>query len=135
MQEDLIAPCGINCAVCKFYLGKKKGIYRTEASGCIGCLPRNRGCLYQGGCEPLNSRSVRFCSECSQFPCDKFRKLEKRYSTKYRTSLKQNLQDISEKGMESFLAAEESKWKCPRCDGTISIHTRACFDCGYVRSE
>ena len=34
-HRDLIAPCGINCSVCKYYLSKAKGLYKSKKSGCI----------------------------------------------------------------------------------------------------
>ncbi|MHB8086476.1 MAG: DUF3795 domain-containing protein, partial [Dehalococcoidia bacterium] len=46
MNEELIAPCGMNCAVCSRYLAlkynvKSKGI---KISYCTGCRPRDRKC-------------------------------------------------------------------------------------------
>lgn len=133
-SEELIAPCGINCGACKYYLTKTRGLYKSNRSGCIGCIPRDKGCTYQGGCEPLNKRAIRFCYECSNFPCDKLQKLNKRYSTKYHTNLLDNLMEIKNKGLKLWLGEEERKWKCTNCGGMVSIHTHCCFDCGVKQS-
>lgn len=128
--QDLIAPCGMNCSVCRFYLSKAKGLYKSKNAGCVGCIPRGIGCNNHGGCEPLKAKAVRFCYECTAFPCENMKKLEKRYSTKYHTSLIDNLMSIKENGIDKWLAGEESRWKCKKCGGTVSIHTHTCFDCG-----
>jgi len=44
-------------------------------------------------------------------------------------SLLENLMEIKNKGMEIFLRAQEQKWRCPRCGGTICCHNGLCFHC------
>ena len=134
-DELLIAPCGINCGVCKYYLAKAKGLYKSNKSGCIGCMPRDKGCTYQGGCEPLNKKAVRFCYECRNFPCKQLEKLNQRYSTKYHTNLINNLLNIKKNGITEWLKEEEQRWKCNVCGGTVSIHNHHCFDCGVEQSS
>jgi hypothetical protein len=41
--------------------------------------------------------------------------------------------DEQERGIESFLKAEEAKWRCPDCGGVVSCHNGICFDCGLDR--
>jgi len=135
ISEELIAPCGINCGVCRYYLTKAKGLYKSKKSGCIGCVPRNEGCTYQGGCGPLIKGIVRFCYVCSDFPCKQLEKLNKRYSTKYHTNLIDNLLNIQKYGINKWLEEEEETWKCNECGGTVSIHTHSCFDCGAKQSH
>ena len=106
-SEELIAPYGINCGLCKYYLAKVKGLYKSKRSGCIGCIPRNKGCTYQGGCEQLRKGTVRFCFECTNFPCTQLEKLNKRYSTKYHTNLIENLLNIKKNGTYKWLKGEE----------------------------
>ena len=135
LSEELTAPCGINCGVCKRYLATVRGLYKSKKSGCIGCIPRNNGCTYQGGCEQLKKREVRFCFECSDFPCEKLKKLDHRYTNKYRTSLIDNLLNIKRNGVDKWLLEEEQRWKCNECGGTVSIHNHFCFDCGAKQSN
>ena len=133
MKKELIAPCGMNCAVCSAYLArendlKKKGINRVY---CEGCVPRGKNCLHMGDvCEKLGKGLVRFCYECEDFPCKRLKALDKRYRTKYRLSMIENLRYISEQGMESFLEKETEKWKCPHCgEGARCCHIGLCFSC------
>ncbi|MFC2070015.1 DUF3795 domain-containing protein [Chloroflexota bacterium] len=131
-NEELIAPCGLNCGVCKSYLAKERGLYKSKSSGCMGCIPGKRECRFiKDGCEKYRKNDIRFCFECGDFPCERIEKFEKRYTAKYHTSLIGNLLGIQNKGMSKWLAEEEKKWKCPQCGGTVSMHDGKCYDCGY----
>ena len=112
MDEELIAPCGINCGVCRMYLFRNRGLYRSKNAGCTGCIPRGTGCKIKGGCEPLNSKSVRFCFECNDFPCKVINSLEKRYKAKYNTSIIENLDTVRDKGPSFFLEKDAARWSC-----------------------
>jgi len=131
MEEKLIAPCGINCAVCSAYLAykhdlKSKGMRKTV---CAGCRPEGRQCsLMKKECG-FKGR-YEYCYECDDFPCRGIKRLEKRYSTNYRMSPVENLEYIRDRGMDSFLKKEEEKWKCPDCGDTICCHNGICYNCG-----
>jgi predicted RNA-binding Zn-ribbon protein involved in translation (DUF1610 family) len=56
--------------------------------------------------------------------------IDRRYMTKYRASLIQNLVMIKENGMENFLELEVKKWTCPDCGSTTSVHNHKCLSCG-----
>ncbi|MFC1995459.1 DUF3795 domain-containing protein [Chloroflexota bacterium] len=48
MNEELIAPCGMNCGICSGYLASK---YDIKSKGikmpyCIGCRPRDKKCAF-----------------------------------------------------------------------------------------
>lgn len=136
MNEILIAPCGMNCALCIAYQGKlvdinNKGFHRKY---CDGCIPRGEGCLHMGdACDKLKNRLVRFCYECGDFPCKRLRSLDKRYRTKYRMSMIDNLRFIDESGMEAFLDKEILKWSCSDCGGTVCCHNGLCLNCGLEK--
>ncbi|MFO7637498.1 MAG: DUF3795 domain-containing protein [Clostridia bacterium] len=133
MQENLIAPCGMNCGVCISYLAKKqdlnqKGFHRMY---CEGCRPRGKNCLHMGDrCPVLGKGLVRFCYECGDFPCKRLKALDKRYRTKYHMSMIDNLRTIQEHGMIRFLSDEEKKWSCPECNQTVCCHNGLCLHCG-----
>jgi hypothetical protein len=132
MDEKLIAPCGINCAVCIAYLSNvndinKKGFHKKY---CEGCLPRGKNCLHMGdSCTKLRDGLVRFCYECVDFPCRHLKTLDKRYASKYHLNVIENLRSIKEQGMEGFLETERRKWRCPDCGGTICCHNGLCLGC------
>jgi ribosomal protein S27AE len=74
-----------------------------------------------------------FCFECPMFPCVKTVRLEKRYTSRYATSLIDNLLQIKQLGIEKFVAKENEKSKCPKCGGTVSIHDGKCYGCGVLQ--
>ena len=102
----LIAPCWMNCALCSAYLAlkhklKAKGIRMIQ---CIGCRPRNKKCAFlKGHCSKMSNGEVTFCFECTSFPCTRLRTIDKRYKSRHRMSMIENLNFIKENGMEIFL--------------------------------
>lgn len=133
MEEILIAPCGMNCALCIAYQGKKNDLNKHgfHRMYCDGCLPRGKGCLHMGDkCEKLANGLVRFCYECEDFPCKRLKGLDKRYRTKYHMSMIENLTFIKEQGIDAFLSKEELKWSCRDCGGTVCCHNGLCLKCG-----
>ena len=132
MDEKLIAPCGMNCALCIARQAaendlNKKGFHRTY---CKGCLERGKNCTHmKDACELLGNGLVRFCYECGAFPCKRLKSLDKRYRTKYHMSMIENLKYIKENGMAGFLKKEEEKWRCPTCSGVICCHSGLCITC------
>ncbi len=132
MEEELIAPCGMNCALCIAYQAKKldlnkQGFNRTY---CPGCIPRGKHCLFmKAKCDLVGKGRVRFCFECENFPCTRLKALDKRYRTKYHLSMITNLEFIKEHGMQAFLDQETSKWTCPECGSLICCHNGLCLNC------
>jgi hypothetical protein len=136
MKTELVAPCGINCAVCSGYLAlehnvKSKGVRMPY---CIGCRPRNKECAFlKKRCELLLNNKVEFCYECEGFPCERLRRIDKRYRTFFRTSLIENLESIRENGMTDFLKMQEKKWRCPECGGVVCCHNGICYNCSLEK--
>ena len=133
MEEQLIAPCGMNCALCPGYLAKKhdlrkKGLNRKY---CPGCLPRGKGCTHTGHhCELLAKGEVRFCHECDKFPCAWLKSLDRRYRAKNHMSMIENLEHIKEHGLDSLLESEAAKWNCSECGDVICCQDGVCYGCG-----
>jgi len=133
MNEELIAPCGMNCGICSGYLAfkhslKSKGIRMPY---CIGCRPRDKKCAFlKKRCNLLLSGQLQYCYECQDFPCERLRHLGKRYQSLYRMSMIENLRYIQKSGINKFLIKEQEKWKCSECGGVICCHNGICFNCG-----
>jgi hypothetical protein len=132
MKEELIAPCGMNCAVCSSYLAQKYAVKEQgiKISACAGCRPRNKQCAFlKKSCSWLGSGKLLFCYQCPDFPCRKLNSIDERYKTRYRMSMVANLIDIREQGMAAFLEKEKNRWLCPRCGGEICCHNGLCYRC------
>ncbi len=134
---DLIAPCGMHCAVCSLYLAQLNGISRKRGKimHCIGCRPRNKQCSYiKGQCRLLKSNKIRFCFECPKFPCERLTKIDARYRTNYGMSFIGNLEEIQDKGITTFLRNQRKRFACPECGRFTSVHNKKCFVCEKVTS-
>ena len=126
--QGLIAACGMNCGLCIGYLREKKP--------CGGCFKKDdlnkpnvcRSCSIVN-CESLIKTESGFCYDCDKFPCSRLKKLDKRYRTKYRMSMIDNLNFVRENGMERFLENEQNLWTCDVCGSGISVHRDFCLNC------
>ncbi|MGD0795065.1 MAG: DUF3795 domain-containing protein [Dehalococcoidales bacterium] len=139
MEEVLIAPCGMNCAVCAGYLAlkndvKSKGLGRVYVAYCAGCRPRGKNCAFlKKRCDRLMNGTVKYCYECTDYPCRRLKHIDKRYRTLFHMSMIENLETIKSDGVQKLLERETEKWKCPECGGVISCHNGICFSCGLER--
>ena len=137
MKPELVAPCGMNCNVCSAYLAFSTDIpkKRGKINHCEGCLPRGKNCAFlKKHCRKIGEGKLRFCFECSTFPCERLEKIDARYRRRYDTSFIENLKEIKKKGIDSFLSAQEKKFQCGKCGGTISVHNRKCYGCDDIKS-
>jgi len=116
MDKNLIAPCGMNCELCLHYLRKN-----NKCLGCYRGKKINGRCL-KCGIKLCQNRRGDYCFNCHKFPCQRLKRLDKRYQERYGMSEIANLITIREKGIESFLAREEKKWVNSK--GTYCVHNR-----------
>ena len=132
-SKQLIAPCGMNCAICSKYLSYVNNLKRSQ---CVGCRPRNKRCEYLfAKCSGANNDTTGnavFCFECDQYPCKEIQRMDNRYRKSYNMSVKDNLDYIKENGVENFINQQYRKHYCLKCGELISIHNRKCFKCETV---
>ena len=127
METILIAPCGMNCALC--------AAFQREKNKCSGCLTtdnhKSNHCLNCRIklCEHHNLEQSVFCYDCTKFPCFRIKQIDKRYRTKYRMSMIENLNFIQNSGLDEFVSNEEIKWSCPECGGMLCVHKDYCLGC------
>lgn len=135
LAVDLIAPCGMNCAVCSRYLSHKNHLKKSH---CIGCRPGNKECAYLfKKCTGINKTKTKadavFCFECSQYPCKQIHRMDSRYRKNYSMSTKDNLEFIKNHGTHKFVKDQHRRYRCSKCSGFISVHNRRCFQCDPVK--
>jgi hypothetical protein len=130
IEAVLVAPCGVDCALCMRFLRAKDACQgcraddEGKAASCVGCAIRT--------CEHLASTASGYCFECTRFPCARLKRLDARYREKYRSSLLENLETIRDRGIDALVAAERATRVCPECGGLECMHTPACIYCGHV---
>jgi len=134
---ELIAPCGMNCGICKWYLAYSRGVPEKKGKviHCPSCLPRNKNCFIKRGCKKLRRNEIKFCFECEDMPCENLDRLDRRYRKRYSMSMVENLKELKEKGLKDFLKIQEDKYGCPECGDVISVHDRKCYSCGYIAPD
>ncbi|MCW4001064.1 MAG: DUF3795 domain-containing protein [Candidatus Bathyarchaeota archaeon] len=134
LNADLIAPCGMNCGVCKAYLAYSRGVPKKkgEVSHCSGCRERNKNCAFlKRDCEKIRKQQISSCHLCTDMPCARLTHLDEHYRLRYSMSMVENLKAIRDKGMEAFLESQAEKYRCPSCGDVVSVHDGKCYVCGY----
>ena len=129
---ELIAPCGMNCALCASYLALKNDLRSkgVRMPYCKGCRPRDKKCAFlKKRCDLLLNNKVEFCYECKDFPCEELKHIDKRYQMFFRMSPISNLEFIKKNGLSKFSETQEEKWRCPTCGEAICCHNGLCFNC------
>jgi hypothetical protein len=128
IENNMFAPCGMNCMVCYVHLKNKKP--------CCGCLNDDLNkpdrCK---NCEIKNCSGDRghvYCFNCAEFPCMRIKNLDKSYIKRYQVSLIDNGNIVKNKGLGLFLKSERVNWLCRNCDGVISLHDKVCSECGEI---
>ncbi len=125
MDASLIAPCGMNCALCMAYQRVKRH--------CDGCRSDNipfeycRQCAIRS-CVRLAEKGWSDCSRCEKH-CARIKQLDKRYRTKYGMSMLENLSYIRDNGMDAFLASQRERFACGTCAELICVHYGKCLKC------
>ena len=128
ITSTLIAPCGMNCRLCR--------AYTREKNACPGCREddslksKTRVICKIKICEEFTKGKIKYCSSCDSFPCKNLNHLDKRYRTKYGMSMIDNLENIKQFGIRNFIRQEKEKWACSKCGEIICVHKEGCILCG-----
>lgn len=127
IEPAMFAPCGMNCLVCYKHCYHKKP--------CAGCLKNDQGkpehCRKCGIKDCVTARNIAYCFECSEYPCNRIKRLEKSYHVRYHASLMENSLMVQKQGIASFLEQQKENHTCPECGGIISIHAAECSECQH----
>jgi hypothetical protein len=108
ITKQLIAPCGMDCALCLAYLREEKrcpgcrGDDKIKQKSCRLCRIKN--------CSKRQKNKWTYCFECDTFPCARLKHLDERYRTKYEMSMLANLKYIKKHGIRKFIAHEQKRW-------------------------
>jgi Protein of unknown function (DUF3795) len=126
-RAKLIAPCGIDCAICRAFL--------REKNHCTGCNAPDRNFHTNCFLFSCEKRTGRYCFTCDKFPCRRLKQLDKRYRTKYHMSMLANLEAIRKNGIRAFVRSERKRWTCGVCGGTVDVHHYRCSACGKEQEK
>ncbi len=125
---SLIAPCGINCRLCRAY-----GRERNPCAGCRAGRNFTSTSAFHCSvhCEKLAAGEFHYCFECDEFRCKRLAHLDKRYRTRYAASPIDNLNHIQAGGIRQFIRSENEKWTCASCGALLCMHDPQCPSCGH----
>jgi hypothetical protein len=119
-NDQLIAPCGMNCGICRAHLRPNKP--------CPGCRligpdhPKTRVLCQLRLCE---RRTGTFCYSCLEFPCDRLKRLDNRYRARFGMSEIENLEYIRDNGLDSFIEKEYRRWVTDA--GVLCVHDKKIY--------
>ena len=116
MKRELVASCGMNCGVCLHYLRK-----RNKCLGCFSGRKVNQRPI-KCGIKLCKDRHGEYCFNCDKFPCERLKRLDKRYRDKYGMSEIENLEYIRDKGLKKFLEKESKSWIFKK--GVFCVHDK-----------
>lgn len=132
ITPELIATCGMNCAICIGHMRDKnkclgcRGVDENKPKGCRTCIINS--------CQTLKKNKMLYCSDkCEEFPCTKLKNLDKRYRVKYGMSMIENLENINKFGINKFVKSEQKRWKCKKCGELLCVHRDSCLKCDEKR--
>ncbi len=133
IKSSSIAQCGMNCGLCY--------AFQREKNKCPGCRQLSAGmpvsierCKIRT-CGFFTNANAKFCYQCTEFPCKNLKHLDKRYRTKYGTSMIGNLSNIKAAGIRKFISSEQTKWTCKRCGDLLCVHKPNCLKCGIINAH
>ena len=116
-SRNIIAPCGMNCGICKAHLREK-----NRCPGCNDIGPSHPKTRVNCRLRLCEKRKGEFCRDCEEFPCDRLRRLDNRYRARYGISEIENLEYIGNHGIKKFIAAEVKKWIFDK--GILCLHDK-----------
>jgi len=115
--DEIIAPCGMNCGVCKAYPRKKNSCH-----GCNFVDGNHLKTIVFCRLRTCARRTGKFCFTCDEFPCERLKHLDKRYRTRYGMSEMDNLRYIRDYGVKRFLEQEHERWVSDK--GILCVHDK-----------
>jgi len=156
---NLDSYCGIYCGACDIMIsyktGKKQRLASVWNENTVKLLHKGLGLKYDEskpftqechGCksgqlfvncsvckkrECAISRNVAHCIDCTDYPCDEIRAMQKNASVlPHAKANHANMEAIKTVGVRQWLSDQQNRWKCPKCNMSFSWYSSACNSCG-----
>lgn len=122
--------CGIYCGSCKAEIESEKATNPAQLK-CLGCKSRKVAdhCLKCTIKACALQKKVEQCCDCKEYPCEQLKAFHHN-GRDYRLVAAQNLETIRKDGVKKWLAAQQTRWTCPKCKGRFGLADKACPNCG-----
>ena len=148
-NKKFVAPCGLYCGACSIrvahnrkdatllaamadgvsiYLGHK---VEADDLACEGCLSdvvsiSCRECKIR---DCAATKGLTRCSECPDAPCELIKTFNNDGLPHHAEVLK-NIERQREVGVDSWLAEQAKRWRCPGCSAETDWYANKCHSCG-----
>ncbi|MEI7726096.1 MAG: DUF3795 domain-containing protein [Bacteroidota bacterium] len=111
--------------------------FLRKRNSCVGCnmeSPQKINHCFVCSIKNCTERpsGSQFCFACKKYPCIRLKQLDKRYRAKYSMSMIENLNKITESGLDRFMEIENTRWVCPQCGDPICVHNKRCYHCSVI---
>lgn len=148
IKEELLAPCGLYCGVCRIYLAHKdndlefkKEILPTLNSfvaksvddiACTGCLSKDVVFPFCRTCpikDCIKNKEIKGCYQCDEFPCKIIINWPDPLDTKV---IVRAVHAWRKLGTDKWVEAEEKRYQCPRCGNRLFHGVKKCKKCNFI---
>jgi hypothetical protein len=148
-KKKFVAPCGLYCGACSIraaYNRKDAQLLQAMADGvslylghkveakdlaCKGCLSD----VVSISCRECKIRDCGFakglncCSECTDSHCELVTNFNNDGLPHHAEVLK-DIRRQKEVGVDSWLAEQDKRWRCPSCSAETDWYANKCHSCG-----
>ncbi|MFX1310515.1 MAG: DUF3795 domain-containing protein [Promethearchaeota archaeon] len=148
IKEELLAPCGLYCGVCRIYQAhrdndiefKKKilptlndyGVRSVDDIACTGCLSDGiifhfcRTCPIK---DCIKNKEIKGCYQCDDFPCRIITNWPDPLDKKVMLRAIPAWRDLE---TEKWVQEEEKRYQCPECGEQLFHGVKKCKKCGVI---
>jgi hypothetical protein len=141
MEYRYDAYCGLYCGSCTAFLATKNNTTKKLAQEwqmdendviCYGCKSQKvaKYCLTCPLKTCAKNKSIEFCNECAQFPCQNLENFKNSDNYPYHSEVYDYLNIIKNDGVESWLEQMKIRWSCQVCGREHDWFTLVCPECG-----
>lgn len=135
--------CGLNCGACHTLMANERGDEqwinaaaergnrKPEELRCHGCKTDVTAvyCTNCGMRVCAREKNLEFCSECTDYPCERIKSFRHDQAPHHSAVLK-NLERIKEIGREKWLVEQKARWSCTECGTRFGWYSEKCSKCG-----
>lgn len=135
--------CGLYCGACPVLQANERGDEEWIAATavewkrkpddlrCHGCKSEVTAafCTDCGMRLCAREKGLEFCSECTEYPCEKVTNFRNDDASHHSVILT-NLKRIKEIGKEKWLAEQKTLWSCKECGTRFGWYSEKCSKCG-----
>ena len=145
VKNELLAPCGLYCGVCRVYIAHKDNdiefkreilpIYKAYGAksvddiACDGCLSEGIVFPYCKTCsikDCIKDKGIEGCRQCDEFPCDI---IENWPSSAGKKVMLRVIPTWRKLGTQKWVESEEKRYKCPECGDPLFRGIKKCRNC------